>query len=122
MGAILILVSLLILLLGVLFGFLRGTVRSAIRLGTLVFALLLALLLANALSSVLGGLFAPLVEDLFFSGEGMADLIRTNPEMPDLILVMDGCTVVAQGNHETLMATSDIYREVYESQVKGGEE
>ena len=88
MGAILILVSLLILLLGVLFGFLRGTVRSAIRLGTLVFALLLALLLANALSSVLGGLFAPLVEDLFFSGEGMADLIRTNPEMPDLILVM----------------------------------
>ena len=40
----------------------------------------------------------------------------------DLILVMDGCTVVAQGNHETLMATSDIYREVYESQVKGGEE
>ena len=40
----------------------------------------------------------------------------------DLILVMDGGKVVAQGDHETLLATSDIYREVYESQVKGGEE
>ena len=26
------------------------------------------------------------------------------------------------GNHESLMQTSEIYREVYESQVKGGEE
>ncbi len=40
----------------------------------------------------------------------------------DLILVLDGGRVVAQGNHETLLKTSDIYREVYESQVKGGEE
>ena len=40
----------------------------------------------------------------------------------DLILVMDGGRVVAQGDHETLLATSQIYREVYESQVKGGEE
>ncbi len=40
----------------------------------------------------------------------------------DLILVMDNGAVVAQGNHETLLKTSDIYREVYESQVKGGEE
>ena len=40
----------------------------------------------------------------------------------DLILVMDGGRVVAQGNHETLLKTSDIYREVFESQVKGGEE
>ena len=40
----------------------------------------------------------------------------------DLILVMDGGQVVAQGNHETLLKTSQIYREVYESQVKGGEE
>ena len=40
----------------------------------------------------------------------------------DLILVMDGGTVVAQGDHETLLATCQIYREVYESQVKGGEE
>ena len=40
----------------------------------------------------------------------------------DLILVMDGGCVVAQGNHETLLQTSEIYREVYESQVKGGDE
>ena len=40
----------------------------------------------------------------------------------DLILVMDGGTVVAQGTHDTLLQTSHIYREVYESQVKGGEE
>ena len=40
----------------------------------------------------------------------------------DLILVMDGGTVVAQGTHETLLETSNIYREVYESQIKGGEE
>ena len=40
----------------------------------------------------------------------------------DVILVMDGGQVVAQGDHETLLATSQIYREVYESQVKGGEE
>ena len=40
----------------------------------------------------------------------------------DLILVMDGGTVVAQGTHEALLETSNIYREVYESQIKGGEE
>ena len=40
----------------------------------------------------------------------------------DLILVLDGGKLVAQGTHDTLLATSDIYREVYESQVKGGEE
>ena len=40
----------------------------------------------------------------------------------DLILVMDGGQVVAQGTHETLLETSAIYREVYESQVKGGDE
>ncbi|MBO5318106.1 MAG: ABC transporter ATP-binding protein [Oscillospiraceae bacterium] len=40
----------------------------------------------------------------------------------DLILVMDGGKVVAQGNHESLLQTSQIYREVYESQIKGGEE
>ena len=40
----------------------------------------------------------------------------------DLILVLDGGKIAAIGNHETLLETSDIYREVYESQVKGGEE
>ena len=40
----------------------------------------------------------------------------------DLILIMDGGTVVAQGKHDELLNTSTIYREVYESQQKGGEE
>ena len=40
----------------------------------------------------------------------------------DLILVLDGGTVVAQGTHETLLKTCQIYQEVYASQVKGGEE
>ncbi len=40
----------------------------------------------------------------------------------DLILVIDGGKVVAQGVHAELLETSSIYREVYESQVKGGEE
>ena len=36
----------------------------------------------------------------------------------DLILVMDGGRIVAQGRHDELLKTSDIYREVYESQTK----
>lgn len=35
------------------------------------------------------------------------------------ILVMDGGRIVACGNHEELMKTSEIYREVYESQTRG---
>ena len=38
----------------------------------------------------------------------------------DLILVLDGGKIAAAGNHETLLQTSPIYREVYDSQVKGG--
>ena len=37
----------------------------------------------------------------------------------DLILVMDGGRIVAQGKHDELLKTSDIYREVYVSQTKG---
>ncbi len=37
----------------------------------------------------------------------------------DLILVMDDGRVAAQGRHEELMETCDIYREVYESQQEG---
>ncbi len=37
----------------------------------------------------------------------------------DIILVMDGGKLVAQGNHESLLQTSQIYREVFESQTKG---
>ena len=40
----------------------------------------------------------------------------------DLILVMDGGRIVAQGRHDELLKTSDIYREVYESQTKGAME
>ena len=40
----------------------------------------------------------------------------------DMIIVMDNGMVVDVGNHETLMKTSSIYQEVYESQQKGGEE
>ena len=40
----------------------------------------------------------------------------------DMIVIMDNGQVAAVGNHEQLLKTSDIYREVYESQRKGGEE
>ena len=40
----------------------------------------------------------------------------------DLILVLDGGRIAASGTHDQLLQSSDIYREVYESQVKGGEE
>ena len=40
----------------------------------------------------------------------------------DLILVMDNGRVVAQGTHETLLASNEIYREVYTSQTKGDED
>jgi len=40
----------------------------------------------------------------------------------DLILVLDNGTVAAVGNHEQLLTASQIYREVYESQKKGGDE
>ena len=40
----------------------------------------------------------------------------------DMIIVMDNGMVVDVGNHETLLRTSSIYQEVYESQQKGGEE
>ncbi len=40
----------------------------------------------------------------------------------DLILVLEGGKIAAAGKHDELLQNSDIYREVYESQVKGGEE
>lgn len=39
-------------------------------------------------------------------------------EHADKILVMDGGKIIACGNHETLMQTSKIYREIYEAQTK----
>ena len=40
----------------------------------------------------------------------------------DLILVMDNGRIAAQGTHAELLRTSEIYREVYESQTKGGKD
>ena len=39
----------------------------------------------------------------------------------DMIIVMENGMVSDVGNHQQLMETSEIYREVYESQRKGDE-
>ena len=43
-------------------------------------------------------------------------------EDADLILVLDDGKINGMGTHEELLAHNEIYREVYESQMKGGEE
>lgn len=43
-------------------------------------------------------------------------------EHADKIIVLDGGKVTAVGNHAELLESSDIYKEVYSSQVKGGKE
>ena len=40
----------------------------------------------------------------------------------DMIVILDGGKIVATGTHDELLKTSDIYREIYEQQTKGGEE
>ena len=40
----------------------------------------------------------------------------------DKIIILDNGTINGIGTHEELLKTNDIYREVYESQVKGGTE
>lgn len=40
----------------------------------------------------------------------------------DLILVMDKGRIAAQGDHNSLMASSQIYREIYQQQNRGGED
>ena len=41
-------------------------------------------------------------------------------EDADLIIVMDNGTISDTGTHEELLKSSDIYREIYEEQTKGG--
>ncbi len=43
-------------------------------------------------------------------------------EDADLIVVMDGGRIADMGTHGSLLVSSDIYREIYEQQTKGGEE
>ena len=43
-------------------------------------------------------------------------------EDADLILVMDGGRIVGQGTHQELLESCSIYQEVYQSQMKGGDE
>ena len=38
----------------------------------------------------------------------------------DMIIIMDGGMVAAKGTHEELLKSSEIYREIYEEQTKGG--
>ena len=40
-------------------------------------------------------------------------------EHADKILVLEGGKIIALGNHERLMQTSEVYRETYEAQTKG---
>jgi ATP-binding cassette subfamily B protein len=44
----------------------------------------------------------------------------TAAENADRILVLDDGQLVAQGTHSELLQTSDVYREIYESQVESG--
>ena len=40
-------------------------------------------------------------------------------EHADKIIVLEGGKIIACGNHEALLKTSDVYRETYEAQTKG---
>ena len=46
----------------------------------------------------------------------------TSVQEADMIVVLDNGQIVAQGNHEELLATCEIYQDVYRSQKKGGDE
>jgi ATP-binding cassette subfamily B protein len=37
-----------------------------------------------------------------------------------MILILDNGRISASGNHESLMQESEIYREIYEQQTRGG--
>ena len=46
----------------------------------------------------------------------------TSVQEADMILVLDGGKIAACGTHDELLKTSAIYREVFDSQTKGGDE
>ena len=52
--------------------------------------------------------------------EAVLVVSEASVEKADMIIVMNNGAVEAVGNHEQLLATSDIYREVYEQQTNGG--
>ena len=43
-------------------------------------------------------------------------------EDADRIVVLDGGRIIALGNHEELLRSCDVYREIYVSQMKGGDD
>ena len=49
-------------------------------------------------------------------------LLSAKSEDADKILVMDGGRISAMGTHGELLQSCEIYREIYESQTKGGSE
>ena len=50
------------------------------------------------------------------------NLLSAKSEDADKILVMDGGRISAMGTHGELLQSCEIYREIYESQTKGGSE
>ena len=49
-------------------------------------------------------------------------MLTAKSEDADKILVMDGGRISAMGTHGELLQSCEIYREIYESQTKGGSE
>jgi ABC-type hemin transport system ATPase subunit len=59
-------------------------------------------------------------------GGTACDILLSESDLPfratkdiDMILIMENGQIAAVGTHEELLTTSQIYREVYESQQKG---
>ena len=46
----------------------------------------------------------------------------THVQMMCYVIVTDGGKVIALGNHNELMRSSEIYREIYQAQTRGKEE
>ena len=46
----------------------------------------------------------------------------TSVQNADKIVLLDDGKIAAMGSHEELMKTSEVYKDIYESQQKGGED